>query len=376
MCRVCVAVLAAVALMLFAAACSGPRAATTDAEPPPQPAIGEGGVAPVSGVEPAQELQNLFDDLGFLPYLGIRPVRQAPGDDGFVEYDFDYNEVRGFAGEVARARVSRGSSDNVMLFMDGGGAVWPGGGLYLGADNPLAYEILRRTDDNPVHDWNYVYVPYCDASLHLGDNIYEYPWGKGYHQGMRHTAAAVALMKELFPHAPKVLVAGVSAGGFGTLYGWAIAKSQYLDAETFVLSDSGVGFWNPDDLAMWQAMQTAWNLHMPPQCEKCDGPIMTYLYETYMDLDPQVRVGLFSSYRDWVMSAFTGMTQDQFQYDLLSITDNIRQAQPDRFGRFFIKGRQHTSLQGGLGNEIHGVTYGEWIERMIYGNAPWIDELE
>jgi hypothetical protein len=342
----------------------------------PRAAVGDPAAQPVSGGDSTQRLETLFSQIGFLPYLDIRPISQGNGDGGFTDYYFKQSDMCCFRHQQMNIAVSYGSSDNVVLFMDGGGAIWPGGGLMLSSDDPLEIPILERTAENPLRDWNYVYVPYCDGSLHLGDNIYEYDWGEGHHQGLRQTAAAVALMKKLFPHAPKVLIAGLSAGGFGTLYGWAIAKSQYMDAETYVLSDGGVGFWNPNDLTMWQTMSTAWNLHLPPACEKCDGPIMTYLYETYMDLDPQVRVGLFSSYRDRVMCWFTGLSQAEFRQYLLSITGEIKQAHADRFGRFFIKGVQHTSGSDGLATTIGGVSYGDWIERMIYDDAPWNDELE
>ncbi len=36
------------------------------------------------------------------------------------------------------------------------------------------YGLTSRDPQNPVRDWNFIYVPYCDGSVHMGDNEADY----------------------------------------------------------------------------------------------------------------------------------------------------------------------------------------------------------
>jgi hypothetical protein len=95
-------------------------------------------------------------------------------------------------GDPFEVEVHHGSSDNVLLYLEGGGACWNeencwttplvkltaaplfGGGV-LELDNP----------DNPFKDWSIVYVPYCDGSVFTGDNLADYGGKPTYHHGCR-----------------------------------------------------------------------------------------------------------------------------------------------------------------------------------------------
>ncbi|MDP8254721.1 MAG: hypothetical protein P9M14_03145, partial [Candidatus Alcyoniella australis] len=202
-----------------------------------------------------------------------------------------------------------------------------------------------------------------------------------YHWGQRHTGAAVALIKQLFPNPEKVLVAGSSAGGYGTFLGWAQLKSQFLDTPTYVLNDSGTGFWDPEKPEEWSYIKECWGIELPEQCVLCDGTAVTYLYDLYLDLDPQLRVGMISSYRDQIISEmFLGMDPLDFKGELLGVTNLIRRAQPERFKRFLIDGNSHTTydflLPGGAGYQIEGISIFQWIGMLVNDDPSWPDLLE
>jgi hypothetical protein len=238
-----------------------------------------------------------------------------------------------------------------------------------------------RAPENPLKDWTFVYVPYCDASIHSGDHRLEYDGAMRWHDGVRQVAAAVGLAKRLFPDPEKLLVAGSSAGGFGTFMAWGIAKSQYRDAPTYVMNDSGVGFWNPERPEVWDVIRAAWNVRFPPQCVKCQGSMALYLYELYQDLDPQVRIGLFTSYRDFLITGwFLDIDPALFEELLLRLTGDLRAAHPDRFARFFIQGDTHTCyefmLPGGPLYSVRGTSLYEWIGQLVNDDPAWGDVLE
>ena len=376
--------LALAGVLIVLAGCASENHSPAASENTPPTGTGDDDAAPpvTPAVAPVDPLSVLFGDMGFEEYLAIRPVRSGPAPNGYTRYYFDLNDARCFDGEEANVAVSYGTSNNVMLFMEGGGARWPGdGGLAVNLDTTADWSFKSREADNPLRDWNFVYVPYCDASIHSGNNALEYDGMYHWHWGLRQAAAAVALMKRLFPAPDKVLVAGSSAGGFGTFVGWAIAKSEYRDTKTYVLNDSGCGFWNPDDPETWDLIERTWAVRIPPECARCEGTTPLFLYELYQDLDPQVRIGMFSSYQDWIMThLFFNMDPAKFQADLVALTGELRAAHPDRYARFLIKGNSHTTypplLPAGPHYTVDGVSVYDWIDGLVNDDPDWPDLLE
>lgn len=326
------------------------------------------------------DLEDLFEEMGFLPYLEFEPYRTEELENGYTRYYFSTDDFRCYKGHEANVAVWHGDSNNLLFFMEGGGASWPGfyGGIEL--DNPHFGGYLSQKDNNPLKGWNIVYVPYCDNSLHAGDNQYQQGNRIVYHHGLRHTTAAVALAKSLFPDPEKVLVSGVSAGGFGTFAGWPIVKSQYMDTDTYVLNDSGVGVWNPERPETFELMKEAWNLRIPEACIKCqEGTVMTWLVELVAELDPQVRVGIYSSYRDFIIATlFLRMGGMDYEDLILDVTGQIKDAYPDRGARFFINGYSHTIYMSseGADYQVDGVSVYDWIGLLVNDDPAWDDKLE
>lgn len=337
-------------------------------------------------------LDDLISEMGFLKYLAIAPVSTKDGPNGYTVYEYDPEDVSCFKGDKTYVAVSPGESDNVMLFLEGGGAQWPGGGFCVELGMMEDIGVKSRVPENPVGDWNIVYVPYCDCSLHCGDKQAQYNGKTRNHYGVRHVTAAVALMKELFPDPGKVLVAGSSAGGYGTYYGWLIAKSQYRDTDTYVFNDSGTGFWNPDDLDTFEVLKNAWDLIIPDDCTMCKGTLFTYIYDVYLRYDPQVRIGMFSSYYDAVINGtYLHMDGEDFKSVLMTVTDEIKELHPDRFARFFIETSTHTTyeldafdlfpgsdyfLAEGPRYSVGGVSVFDWLGRLVNDQPQWDDVLE
>jgi len=325
-------------------------------------------------------LADLFEKMDLGRYIGLQYESSAPGPNGYTYYTYSKDDCRCTFGANMEVAVHPGTENKVMLFMEGGGATWPGGGFGLPIDYPWDNGFKSFAEDNPLHDWTFVYVPHCDHSVHSGDNELMENGALRYHHGLRQVGAAVTLMLEFFPQPEKILVAGSSAGGYGTLLGWALVKSQYMDTDTYIMNDSGSGFWNPDDLATWDVIKEAWNFQVPEECVKCSGTVQTYLYELYLEYDPQLRIGMFSSYRDAIISKwFLGLDQDRFEEILLNVTGEIHADYPARFKRFFIKGATHTTygfVPPGPNRPIHGTTLFEWIGQLVNEDPAWRDLLE
>lgn len=332
-------------------------------------------------IDPKIRLKNFLEQLGVAQYLDVRHTRTEPGKNNYTNYYYSLDDCRCFDGDEAHVSVSEGTSNKVMIFLEGGGARWPGGGFAVDLDMLMDISFKSRKEQNPLGDWHFVYVPYCDASIHSGDSVVEYDGQMRYHWGLRHTSAAVALTKQLFPDPEKILVAGSSAGGFGTFYGWAVTKYLFLETDTYILNDSGVGFWDPGQPETWQTIKSAWNLNIPEECVRCDGPILTYVYDLYFKYDDQVRIGMFTSYNDWIINRmFFQMDPADFESTLLTVTDDIHFENPSRFNRFFVTGNSHTSYEflfpQGPEYQINGVSMYDWIDMLVNDDPAWPDLLE
>ncbi len=362
------------------AADPGDDAALTDDDDAP-PVLDDDTTA-AGGDDDLDKLQDMFDRMEVDKYIGLEPAYSKPGPNGYTYYYFRKSDCRCTFGDEMKVAVHEGTENKVMLFMEGGGAEWPRGGFAVPLNFPWDIGFKSFDENNPLHEWSYVYVPHCDHSLHTGDNEVFFDGHTHYYHGLRQLSGAVTLMKKLFPNPEKIVVAGSSAGGYGTIMGWAVVKSQYLDTDTYIINDSGTGFWNPFAPATFETIKNTWNLPIPEDCVKCqDSTIMTYIYELYLKYDAQVRIGLFSSYRDFVISSlFLGMEADDFQDTLMTVTDEIHRDYPDRFKRFFIRGASHTTyefiLDEGPYRAIGGLSFYEWIGQLVNDEPAWADLLE
>ncbi len=108
--------------------------------------------------------------------------------------------------------------------------------------------------DNPLKDWNMVFIPYCTGDAHIGSNdkVYADPLGiinagnpiMVQHRGFNNFMA----VREWLKHRPdrfnteKVLVAGSSAGAYGALMNFSRLHSIYPNkTKISLLSDAGAG---------------------------------------------------------------------------------------------------------------------------------------
>ena len=174
------------------------------------------------------------------------------------------------------------TSDNLIVMFEPGGACWDfesctGG--ERGAANPhgipndhmFKYEflnLLRRAPDNPVADWNMVFVSYCTGDIHAGNKLATYPDPAGgpaltfHHAGLADTQKVIEYLQPLFPRVPQLLVTGCSAGGIGALQNYAAVRTSLPGAQCgYLLNDSGPAFHSDGpSKPVHTKIREAWNL--------------------------------------------------------------------------------------------------------------------
>jgi len=321
-----------------------------------------------------------FEATGLTKYRGkAKPARtESEGDETHYFFDEADGPVCLRGGQYAMATRDRGSQD-LVIFLQGGGSCNSNLCRATETANPKipARAVLdANLDVNPVKDWNVVYAPYCDGSLHFGDS--DIPDQNRKHHGLRNTSAALDVAVEKFPKPRRVLLTGASAGGYGTIWITALVRLAYPDAELFVLNDAGIAVANPANANGFRSVLGEWGAtqFIPEGCEECKtSPHLTSWMSWNLQHDPTLKLGMFSAYEDSVIAGtFLMIDSKVFKQTLLDETAKVVEVAPDRAKRFLIEGTQHTI--GDLSRTAVGdETVAKWLGKMLEGEG-WDNVLQ
>lgn len=352
------------------------EATTTHAEA----AAGVGSDASAGGPAPKADLA-AFDATGLTKYIGKAKPADTETKDDETHYLFDEADgpvcLRG--GRYAMATRDKGSQD-LMIYLQGGGSCTTALCMATETADPQipTYGVLNEDDaGNPVKDWNVVFAPYCDGSLHFGD--IDIPDQNRKHHGLRNVSAALDVGHEKFPAPRRVLLTGASAGGYGTIWITAIARLLYPDAELFVLNDAGIAISNPASADGFRSVLREWGADkfIPESCLECmTSPHMTPWMGWNLAHDPGLKLGMFSAYEDGVIAGTFLMLDPQvFKQALLDETGKVVNSAPERAKRFLVEGTQHTI--GDLHKTAVGdLSVADWIARMLADDSSWDNVLQ
>jgi len=299
----------------------------------------------------------IADQLGVSRLIGTSNIVRTEAVDDATAYTFGEDRTGCMRGAPFTASTEDRRGDDLVIFLQGGGACWSdfcfavtaaGGGV------PRLDLLNPDIAGNPVADWDVTYVPYCDGSLFAGDKDHDDD-GDGqtdrWHRGLANLSAALDVAKADFPDPPRVLLAGSSGGGFGSILATPLVRHVFPDAELMVINDSGVGIARGDaDPGYVERLIGEFGAEgvIPEDCPDCiaDGHIMG-LVDWYLAQDDTVRMGVFSAWYDSIIAGvFLDVEPGDFQSDMQTLTGAIHEQHPDRYRRFFIDGTMHTTLIG------------------------------
>lgn len=308
---------------------------------------------------------------------------------GDTVYNFDPSEGPiCYLGASYNVVVHDAGSENLLIFLQGGGACWQ----TLCSATSTAETTIPKTgilsedpSTNVVGDWNVVYAPYCDGSVFSGDNDTKSNMdGTAWHfHGLANLSAAIDVAKKAYPNPKRILLAGTSGGGYGTLIGTGLVRLAYPHTQVDVFNDAGLGLSNPNDPAMLSTIKADWKFDqfIPDSCTECQTGEQTAIIGWGLAADPTLRVSGFSSYGDAIIGGyFLKLMPADFKPLLLGETGKVHDAYPTRFERFFIDGTQHTVLLSGTGvtytTDVNGISVEEWTRKMLAGDKGWVDQLQ
>lgn len=332
------------------------------------------------------------------PYDG-EPLPVEP--DGTWQW-FDIEGMRCADGRQSGVgvRAVEGST-RLAVYFKGGGACFNQSSCSLTAPLMLTgfeaieanpYGILDfDAPDNPLADYNVVYVPYCTGDIHGGsreqgtvEGVAE-PWD---FVGYGNVLAALDRLGPTFADVEQLLVVGTSAGGIGSLVNFPNIVAGWPEAEAFLLDDSGMIF-RDEYLApcLQQQMRSTWGLGaaLPddcPTCETDDGGGMAQYYAYLAERYPQAHFGLIASSRDQIVRIFFGYGLDSCQpppglpdlgEDVLSdaVEDLRSNVLRGSFATYVVDSDAHTWIATSSFYDVEsgGVALRAWLDDFLAGTA-------
>ena len=352
---------AAIASIALTTGCS-------DSNDSPQPIVGPAKV-------PFQELY----DQGVTRYMGVYSPMISQADGNVVNHQFGAGDgpLCLDGSEFSMATRDTGS-DELMIFLQGGGACWST--FCLATENvssgiPKLGILDTDLANNPVADWNTVYIPYCDGGLHASDadsDTNNDGQNDRFQRGLHNLSASLDVAVSTFPSPKRILLTGVSAGGFGTTYALSLVRAIYPDVPIEVINDSGIGIARPDEPEFIRLLISDWNAgaFFPASCPTCIGEDghTTDMHKWQLGEDQNLRLSLMSYTQDTVIGiTFSQIGGEVFERELLGELNNLEAAFPARVRTYVRDGADHTFLLSDTSLTAGGVTVLDWVTAMLDG---------
>lgn len=278
-------------------------------------------------------------------------------------------------------------SDDVLIFLSGGGACWDSltcfmlktathledtmdGPAILAETNGLNRIFDRTSAANPFRDASFVYIPYCTGDVFSGTRTLTYPGDSQnrqvHHVGGSNMRAFLERLVPTFSTAERVWLTGASAGGFGATVNWWLAQDAFGDVRVDVIND-GAALVDFDD-ARYAQMMAAWKPSMPPGCPSCLTHLSSLQPYYAARFEGPSRFGLLSSLEDKVITGFSGLPAATFRERVLAMRDAMGPNQKT----FLIEGNQHVLMsQTPLPTTSGGVQVLTWVEQLISDDVAW-----
>ncbi len=347
------------------------------------------------------------------PIAGAADWTWVPFPDAYcTDSNPDAFGVYHFGTSTTGLAISWGTSKDLVIFLQGGGACWdfftcggaaplvpktaaagPFGPLEFASDIYAKYPSswIRRANLPPaLADATVVFVPYCTGDVHSGDRVTTYEPIPGYapvtwhHVGHANITAFLRRLGPTFPDVGKLVISGASAGGFGSLANYVTFRAQWPDAEGYLVDDSGPPLIGDDipffTRGLWYAN---WNLgaSLDGFCPECRIDMSAGLREITTRYGKD-RVALISHLQDEVIRGFYGtltlipepgftlMPAEEFEADLRKVGTDVMDPTPNaRY--FFTAGDGHPTLEDPTAILTPSPGLPEWLELMLSDSLGW-----
>jgi hypothetical protein len=194
-----------------------------------------------------------------------------------------------------------------MIYFQAGGACWNGPTcdadslLYAKGVDHSALDTYRgifdfNNPENPVADYNIVFVTYCSADVHTGSRDATFTDVIGvqklvHFQGYVNSLAALNWTFSQFPNPEKIVLTGSSAGAMGSIFFAEPIMSHYAAVPVVQLGDGNVGVMPKDwpGLDVWGTRANLPGALRQPMALASPANFATTLYASSAEALPDAR---------------------------------------------------------------------------------------
>jgi Pectinacetylesterase len=309
------------------------------------------------------------------------------------------------------------SSKNLLLYLEGGGGCFdantcnlassanvdgtnlnlsaPGTGANINSARTALTEGIfdRANPENPIRDWNIVYVPYCTGDTHAGNQevAVDVPGllapRRQWFVGQSNIKKFLNRIVPTFPDVEDVLLAGVSAGGYGTLSNLYLVQRAFPNVKVKHVNDSGAPLSkeaSPECLQ--KKFRELWKVDLSPCGSACPNPNdytqdnALWVAKFFADRPG----GFIDTTEDGIISLFLGTGLNNctgtfgvsqvpaatYRKEILAYADKLKPFA--NYGAFTPSGTNHTYLRTAnfYTATAGGVRLVDWFTKIIRGEAP------
>lgn len=297
----------------------------------------------------------------------------------------------------------------LMIYFQGGGACWDAFTCASVGQFASQYDVSSTetsfyqagyfdfdNPNNPVSDYNMVFLPYCTGDIYSGDNVVTYAVPEAVesdaeeltinYNGFDNAQAVLDWVYANFAAPEQVFVTGCSAGGYGATTHAPFIMQNYADVPVVHLADSATGVNRLD----WEGLLT-WNLYenLPAFVEDMagveHGEFSTSLqFTTTSAAFPDNIMAQYNTFLDGVQVGFYGLTALGTPVDetnFLQVAEqwtpamlgNVRgiEGEVDNFAYYTAGGAEHCIVNRDIfyDYEVDGVVFRDWVASLLGGDT-------
>jgi Pectinacetylesterase len=278
------------------------------------------------------------------------------------------------------------SPEGLLIFMQGGGACWDAttcleldasvhlkdtvGESIVLAEAGQVPLFNREQVLNPFRNYHYVYIPYCTGDLHSGSRAETYQGMSGpvtiHHHGGLNVDAYLSRLVPTFADEERVVISGISAGGYGATLNWWRYQAAFDEARVDVFNDAGLMLDASDD--RYTKMVSAWGMMLPPGCDACDDKMSAWLPFYAGPLGAPRRYALAGFTGDAVIGQYFGLDANMIEAGLLA----QRAATGPNQKTLLLPGTKHSVLgEGLLDMASDGASLLPWLAAFESDSTSW-----
>ncbi len=295
--------------------------------------------------------------------------------------------------------INPGDGPDLVIFLFAGGACWSrdtcSSSDYVTTSSfgELAFLFLEQSQfsaqtffdralpGNPFASYSMVFVPYCTGDIHGGENTVDYGGGlTWWHWGHANFDLFMERVAATFPSPGRVVLAGSSAGGFGTMLNYPTVRAHWPNAQSYLIDDSGPALKGdaiPKDIR--DAWYAQWRLDqvLDPFCPDCRSDLSAG-YTALAAGFPQDRMSLVSFVKDTTIPFFF-RDEATFSSDLNTLTTSVL-APLTNFRTFLVGDASPGGISGHVlfldpsGVSSGGTTLTEWLGQQVTDAPGWSSE--